>query len=87
MNGSIISSGGDITQNNGSATINSLIYAPNSKVDISGGAKINGAIIADTFSISNDGSITYDFEHIDTSLINVESSASSSSSYKPGYFK
>lgn len=85
--GNIISRGKNITISGGGSVHMGLIYSPDAKVKIEGGGSAYGAIISNTFNMSGGGVLEYKPEYIDTSIINVESSASSSSSYKPGYFK
>lgn len=71
--GSLISGGSNVTLS-GNAEVNSrVIYAPNSHVSMTGASLINGAVISDTFSASNNSVV--DFSEIsDEELPNLNSS-------------
>lgn len=85
--GNIISGGNRVTINGGASIHTGLIYAPNSDVILSEGGSVFGAVISNTFKMSGGAKLEFKPENIDTSLINFESSTSSSIKYKPGYFK
>ena len=72
--GSLVSGGNNVTLS-GNASVNArVIYAPNAHVSMSGASFINGAVISDTFSASNNSIV--DFTEIsDDELPDLQSAA------------
>lgn len=58
--GNIISGGGRIKLDGGTSTDVKAIYAPNARIEVSGGAKITGIIVCDSFSMKGGAQIDYD---------------------------
>ena len=57
--GNIISGGGRIKLDGGTSTDVKAIYAPNARIEVSGGAKITGIIVCDSFSMKGGARIDY----------------------------
>lgn len=91
INGNILSWGVDNVITMGSngipLTVKGMIYAPVTHIEFINNSPLEGGIVGKTVTITGNVKIKYKPEYIDTNLINVESSTSSSISYKPGYFK
>lgn len=57
--GNIISGGREVKFDGGTNTVARIIYAPNARVYVGGGAKITGVIISDTFEINGGARIVH----------------------------
>lgn len=72
--GSLISGGNNVTLSGNASVSARVIYAPNAHVSMSGASYINGAVISDTFSASNNSIV--DFTEIsDEELPDLQSAA------------
>lgn len=83
--GNVYSSGKSISLTGNSDITKGLIYAPNADISFTGSGNAYGAVIGKTVSLTGAGTVIFDPNYIDTSLIG--SNSDSKLDFKPGYFK
>ncbi|AEE96321.1 DUF7305 domain-containing protein [Mahella australiensis] len=80
----IVTAGDTVNMSGGTDIVNGVLYAPAATVVMSGGANINGALIADTINMSGGPSITYNKDAVQDDPINV---GNSTVTFEMGYWK
>lgn len=86
IKGDIVTAGSSVIINGGTYADPKVIYAPYANIDISGGAKIDGAVIGKNVSVTGGSTVTLKESSIETH-IPIFTDGSSDSGYKVDYWK
>lgn len=86
IKGDIVTAGSSVIINGGTYADPKVIYAPNANIYVSGGAKVDGAIIGKSISVAGGSTVTLDEPLIEVQLP-IITDQSSDSGYKVDYWK